>query len=265
MTKRYYWLKLKDTFFDEEDTKLIEAMPNGKDYIIFYLKLQLKSIKTEGLLKYKSLIPYTPEMLATITGTNVDIVKSAIDLFEKLKLIEIWDDGTIYMTTVQALIGSEVDSAERVRRHREKKKLIESCKKALHCNGEVTKSNTEIEKELDIEKRERINYSLEIENFRQRYDSDTLTVIDEYFDILRTTRVSGKIADSVVHKVYAEMNKYPAVVVKYACKTILDKPELHSKKENYLYGIMRNTKADEAERKLNQAKKVINLYADVKL
>jgi predicted phage replisome organizer len=148
--KRYYWLKLKDNFFDEEDIKLVESMPNGKDYIIFFLKLQLKSIKTEGILKYKNIIPYTPEMLSTITNTNVDVVKGAIDLFKELKMLEIWDDGTIFMNEVINLIGSESDSAERVRRLREKNSL--QCNaKMLQSNADVTKCNTEIEKELDID------------------------------------------------------------------------------------------------------------------
>jgi len=93
------------------------------------------------------------------------------------------------------------------------------------------------------------DYSLEFEKFRQRY-SDFLDLIDKYFEILRTTRRSGKISDSVVLQVYVEMNKYSVVVVKYACSTVIGKPDLHSKKENYFYGIMRNTDADEAEKKL---------------
>jgi len=90
------------------------------------------------------------------------------------------------------------------------------------------------------------DYSLEIENFRHRY-VDFLPVIDSYFDVLRTTRVSGKISDSIIVKVYQEMDKHPPITVKYACMTVVNKPELHSKKESYLYGIMRNTVADDAE------------------
>lgn len=92
--------------------------------------------------------------------------------------------------------------------------------------------------------------SLEFEKFRQRYDGETLKKIDQYFDILRTTRRSGKISDSIIEQVYGEMNKHPPVIVEYACTVIIGRPELQSKKENYFYGIMRNTEADEAERKL---------------
>lgn len=95
--------------------------------------------------------------------------------------------------------------------------------------------------------------SLEIENMRKRY-SDFLEQIDEYFDILRTTRLSGKIADSIVYKVYIEMIKYPVIVVKAAVLTVINNPSLHSKRENYFFGIMRNTKADDAEQRVKKYK-----------
>jgi len=110
------------------------------------------------------------------------------------------------------------------------------------------------EKENRREEKEKKDYSLEIKNFRQRY-SNFLDLIDKYFDILKTTRVSGKISDSIVFQVYEEMNKNPIIVVKYACSTVISKPDLHSKRENYFYGIMRNTGADEAEKKLSQKSK----------
>ena len=150
--KKYYWLKLKRDFFKRHDVRIIEEMPNGKDYILFYLKLLLESIDHEGELRFSETIPYNEQMLSVITHTNIDIVKAAMSIFTELKMVEVYDDMTIYMNEVQKLIGSEVSSAERVRKHRKNQK-------ALQCNTEVTKSNTEIEKETEIhkeiEKRER--------------------------------------------------------------------------------------------------------------
>ena len=48
-------------------------------------------------------------------------------------------------------IGSETVSAERVRKHRANKP------KVLHCNNKETKCNTEIDKELEQEKWQKIN------------------------------------------------------------------------------------------------------------
>ena len=96
------------------------------------------------------------------------------------------------------------------------------------------------------------DYSIEFEKFRQRYDIEALKLIDQYFDILRTTRVSGKISNSIVCKVYTEMNKYPVIVVKSAVLTVINNPALHSKRENYFFGIMRNTTAEEAEQRIKK-------------
>ena len=57
--------------------KVLKSMPNGKDYIIFYLSLMLESVETVGHLRFTSLVPYNDEMLAAITETNVDIVRSS--------------------------------------------------------------------------------------------------------------------------------------------------------------------------------------------
>ena len=145
--KKYYWLKLKRDFFKRHDIRIIEEMPNGKEYLLFYLKLLVESIDHEGALRFSDTIPYNEQMLSVITNTNVDIVRSALKLLDSLRLVEIKDDQTIYMEEVQRMIGSESWSADRVRKYREKQKL-------LQCNTDVTSCNEEIEieKEIDIEK-----------------------------------------------------------------------------------------------------------------
>lgn len=148
--QKFYWLKLKRDFFKRHDIRIIEEMPNGKDYVLFYLKLLLESIDHDGELRFSETIPYSEQMLSVVTNTNIDIVRSAMKAFLQLKMIEICDDETIYMSEVQKLIGSESESAARVRKHRAN---LPPPQKPLHCNADVTKSNTEIEieKEIDTE------------------------------------------------------------------------------------------------------------------
>jgi len=145
--KKFYWLKLKKDFFKRHDIKIIEDMENGKDYILFYLKLLCESVDHSGSLRFSDTIPYSEKMLSTITGTNIDIVRSAMKVFTSLEMIEILDDQTIYMREVEKMIGGESDSAERVRRHRALKEA-----QSLQCNGVVTICNTDIDIEKDIDK-----------------------------------------------------------------------------------------------------------------
>lgn len=147
--KKYYWLKLKRDFFKRHDIRIIEEMPNGKEYILFYLKLLLESIDHEGALRFSETVPYNEKMLSVITNTNIDIVRSAMKMFIELKMMDILDDQTIYMAEVDKLIGSEAWSTERSRRCRENKRLLQCNTNATRCNEEIEKDK---EKETDKEK-----------------------------------------------------------------------------------------------------------------
>lgn len=123
-TKKYYWLKLKKDFFKRHDIRIIESMENGETYALFYLKLLVESISHEGKLRFSDTIPYNDKMLATITNTNIDIVRSAINIFSELKMLDILDDDTIYMNQIQEMIGGETEWAEKKRLYREKQKQL---------------------------------------------------------------------------------------------------------------------------------------------
>lgn len=149
--QKYYWLKLQSDFFKRHDIRVIEAMPNGKDYVLFYLKLLCESITHEGRLRFSEVIPYNEEMLATITSTNVDVVKTAVQIFTSLGLMEIMNDGTYYFNEVNKMIGyaSDNPNANRVRKFRENQKMqaLQNVTDSItKCNGDI-----EIEKELDID------------------------------------------------------------------------------------------------------------------
>lgn len=144
--QKFYWLKLKRDFFKRHDIRIIEQMPNGKDYVLFYLKMLLESIDHEGALRFSETIPYDHNMLSVITNTNVDMVKAAMDLFIGLGMVEILDDNTIYMNEVQKLIGSETRWAQKKRVQRQKGDNVPLLS---------PKCPTEIEIKIDKEKRER--------------------------------------------------------------------------------------------------------------
>lgn len=157
--RKFFWLKLKDDFFKRNDIRVIESMDNGKEYVLFYLKLLLESISHEGILRFSDTIPYSEKMLSTITNTNVDIVRSALKVLKELNLIEIYDDQTLYMSEINKMIGSEGASAERMRKSRERIKLsqcdalVTKCDdKPSQCDSNVSQRYIEIEKEIDIEK-----------------------------------------------------------------------------------------------------------------
>ncbi|MBO7673650.1 MAG: phage replisome organizer N-terminal domain-containing protein [Atopobiaceae bacterium] len=156
----YYWLRLKRDFFKRHDVKILKAMPNGTEYLLFYLQLMVESIDHNGELRFSELIPYDEQMLAVITDTNVDTVRGAISVLKGMGLIEVWDDRTIYVTHVQELIGSQSKQAAKKMEYRRKKSEPEL---GVSRNEDTSRTNvlpmskkcpTEIEKEIEIDKRE---------------------------------------------------------------------------------------------------------------
>ena len=129
--KTYYYLKLKEGFFDSEDMKLLQAMKDGYMYSDILLKLYLRSLRQDGRLMYRGIIPYTSDMIATITNHQVGTVEKAVKILEQMGFIEILDNGAIYMTDIQNFIGQSSSEADRKRQYRkeieaEKLRILEN-------------------------------------------------------------------------------------------------------------------------------------------
>ena len=211
--KKFYWLKLKRDFFKRHDIRIIEEMPNGKDYVLFYLKLLLESIDHEGSLRFSDTIPYNEQMLSVITNTNVDIVRSAMKLFIDLQLIEIFDDKTIFMGEVEKMIGSESESAARMRRLRQRQQ-------ASLCDGDVRKSD--IEKEIEIDK----DLDIDIENERKNESSFTQSTHIENDSLSTFSTGLSTTEDKIRRSLGGELGKGVVLLSQEQIDDLLDKLSL---------------------------------------
>ena len=164
MAKKYYWLRLKDDWFNSKVIKKLRKIAGGDTYTIIYLKMQLLSLKNEGKLYYEGVEDSFEEELALDLDEDIDNVTVTVSYLQKCGLLEVISKDQYLLTEVPAVTGSESASAERVRKHRAQKELTEQMSemKALQCNTDVTDSNAEVtncntEKEIEkeIEKRER--------------------------------------------------------------------------------------------------------------
>lgn len=138
--KKYYYLKLKEGFFESDEILLIESMPDGYLYSNILLKLYLKSLKNDGKLVFRGFIPYTPQALASIVRHPVGIVEKALDTFRSMGLIDVLDNGEIYMLDIQNFIGKSSTEAERKREYRNKigmQKSALSGQKSGQMSGQV--------------------------------------------------------------------------------------------------------------------------------
>ena len=165
---KYYYLKIKENFFDSEYMKLLESMYNGYIYSNILMKMYLLSLKNGGKLMYKDKIPYNSKMLSTILNHNVDILEKAIKVFKELNLIEVLDSGAIFMLDIQNYIGRSSDEADRKRAYRnqietEKNILIEDkCPDKCQTNLSNIK-----DRDKDITKDIIINNNIYKQNFEK--------------------------------------------------------------------------------------------------
>ena len=146
--KQYYYMRLKDNFFDTNEMKVLEAMPDGYKYSNILLKLYLMSLKENGKLMLNERIPYNPQMIATITRHSVGDVEKALRLFRDLGLIDILDSGAIYMLDIQKYIGKSSTEADRQREYQRK---ITCSKNACKISNKKSTPEIEIELEKDID------------------------------------------------------------------------------------------------------------------
>lgn len=154
--KKYYYLKLKENFFESDEAIILESMPDGYIYSNILLKLYLRSLKNDGLLMFNNLIPYNAQMLATITRHQVGTIEKAIQIFRDLQLIEILDNGAIYMTNIQNFVGKSSTEADRIRKLRTEKNS--GVQMLYKCTPEIEKKK-EKERELDKEKEYNVEQS----------------------------------------------------------------------------------------------------------
>ena len=143
--KRYYWLQLKENFFNSKEMKLMRKLPGGEEITIIYLKIMLRSLENEGVIFYEGLAEDLAEELALEIGEDVESIRMALMFMEKKRLITTNDSYSYKLEQVPELVGSETASARRVRKHRENKK-------ALQGNTGVTKCIGDIDIEKDLEK-----------------------------------------------------------------------------------------------------------------
>ena len=149
--RKYYYLKLKENYFDDDSIVLLESMQDGVLYSNILLKLYLKSLKHGGRLQLDEDIPYTAQMIATITRQQIGTVERALQIFLKLGLVEVLDSGTFYMSNIELLIGQSSTEAERKRAARLQNKALSALRTSGGHLSDIRPPEIEIEVEKEIE------------------------------------------------------------------------------------------------------------------
>lgn len=184
--KRYYWIKLKTDFYNQETIDFLLSQKNGCEYIVLYQMLCLNTANNNGEMSSnigEMIVPYDIDKIVRDTKYfDNDTVLVALELYKRLGLIYEEEDKILRISNFNEMVGSETSSAKRVREHRERKKL-------LQCNTNVTQE-IEIDKEIDIRDKsieKDKDKEIDIENnliISNRNDSVTKSQLENEFEII---------------------------------------------------------------------------------
>ena len=149
--RKYYYLKLKENYFDDDSIVLLESMQDGMIYSNILLKLYLKSLKNGGKLQLDDRIPYTAPMIATLTHQQIGTVERALQIYLKLGLMEMLPDGCYYMSNIELLIGKSSTEGERKKQAR---LALQAQKDSGQMSGHLSAicpPEIELEKKIELE------------------------------------------------------------------------------------------------------------------
>ena len=233
MSKRYYWLKLKEDFFEQRVIKKLRKIAGGDTYTIIYLKLQLLAMKNDGKLVFENVEDDFASEMALELDEDVENVKVTLMYLEKNNLIETISNEEYFLPEVLAVTGSETASAIRVREHREKKK-------ALQCNNNViTKKQDviEVKQECSVEKEKEKDITTNInflENIIEDQEQEEKVVVNSNGALQQEIKMLLGVRKIKPYDII-KLNK-PIERIKF----VIDFCNRHNKADGYLYKALKD-------------------------
>ena len=148
MAKRYFWLKLKDDFFNQKEIKMLRKISGGDTFTIIYLKLLLVSLKNDGKIYYDGIANSMAEEVALDIDEEVEDVQITLNYLKQKGLLVFNSDDEMELSDIHQMIGSETAAASRMRKHR----ALKNEQERNNVTKKLPNSYTEIDIEIDTEK-----------------------------------------------------------------------------------------------------------------
>ena len=181
--KRYYWIKLKDSFMSSDEIDYLMSQPDGANYVVLYQMLCLKTINTGGCLVSQigeMLIPYDAEKIQReCKWFSLATVRVALSVYKQIGLIFESPDGILTISNYSDIVGSETDYSAQKRLQRENRRRQIPVKGADN-NEDNNVDNVHTEKEIEKDK------DKEIENRVRDKDNGSPTVDAGLAEIIRS-------------------------------------------------------------------------------
>lgn len=180
--KKYYWIKLRTDFFNQETMDFLLSQKNGCEYVVLYQMLCLQTANTDGRLINQigeMIVPFNVEKIVRDTKYfDYDTVVVALELYKQIGLIYVEEDGNLRITDIERMVGTESASraAIKKREQRLKKKIQEGTQKGTNCLIEYR------DKRLDI--RDIDNKIIDSSSIYDYYQNEIGTLTPRQYEIL---------------------------------------------------------------------------------
>ena len=245
---RYYWIKLKTDFFNQQTIDFLLSQKNGCEYIVLYQMLCLNTANNNGEMCSKigeMIVPYNVEKIVRDTKYfDFDTVTIALELFKKLGLIYEEEDKILKITNFNEMVGSEAGNpnAQRQKRFRERQKQLK-----LSVINSNANSNAKNNEEIDIDIRDRdksIDKDINIENnnnnnnYNYIYNNNSSSS-DEIINFIESN-FGRTLSSYEFEKINCWLNEFDSDIVKHAIElSILNNKRTFA----YIEGILKNWKS----------------------
>jgi predicted phage replisome organizer len=182
--KRFYWIKLKDSFMSSDEIDYLMSQPDGANYVVLYEMLCLKTINTGGCLVSQigeMLIPYDAEKIQReCKWFSLATVRVALSVYKQIGLIFESPDGTLAISNYSDIVGSETDYSAQKRLQRENRRRQIPVKGADN-NEDNNVDNVHTEKEIEKDKDKEIeNRVRDRDNGSPAVDAGLAEIIGSY-------------------------------------------------------------------------------------
>ena len=158
MENKFYWIKLKTNFFEENTIDFLMSQKNGSDYVVLYQMLCLKTANTNGRLESsigEMIVPYSVDKIVRdCKYFSIDTVNIAMALYRQLGLIYEESDGVLKISNHSTIVGSETQWAEKKRIYREKKNMLLQQGQELGQKKDIVRQENKSIENKSIENRE---------------------------------------------------------------------------------------------------------------
>lgn len=180
---KFYWLKLQKDFFKKHKMVILRSVENGMTYEAIFIHLMAESIDHDALLRFSDTKPYTPRTLAPLVGTDAKTMADALEVFKDLELIEVLENGTIFVPLASENIGSDTTWAEKKRQYRDKLKTqcgqSEDIERTKRGQKEDMSDKSIEYRDKSIEYRDKINREKEKEREKKVDDESSTALLSE--------------------------------------------------------------------------------------